>query len=424
MNAHASTKALRSLAARPFDAVVGFALSLAGLLALASCGKDEAPPIVRLPAIADAQSMGVNLATTPAGQVVMSWIQRTASGAELRFSILEDRAWRAPTVIAHGDDWFVNWADFPSVVPIDDDTWAAHWLVRSGDATYAYDVVMSVSTDAGQAWSSPVSPHSDGTPTEHGFVSLFPWRGDIGAVWLDGRKTINEYDAQNPTASGMTLRGAVMQRDGSLRQESLIDDLVCDCCQTDVALTASGPIVAYRNRTTNEVRDVFVARTANGDWQPGERIDEDGWEIAGCPVNGPALDADGNRVAASWFTGARDTAVIRIAFSEDGGQRFGPAIDVAIGATLGRVDTLLTDEGDAIVSSLHGIGNGRAEIRLQRVSPDGRLHPPLAVAETSVSRLSGFPRVARHPEGLIVAWTDAQDERTTVVTALVDSEQI
>ena len=187
---------------------------------------------------------------------------------------MEDRDWRAPKVIARGDDWFVNWADFPSVVPIDDDTWAAHWLVRSGDSTYAYDVAMSVSTDAGEAWSAPLSPHSDGTPTEHGFVSLFPWHGDIGAVWLDGRKTINEYDAQNPTASGMTLRSAVMQRDGSLKQESLIDDLVCDCCQTDVALTASGPIVAYRNRSTKEVRDIFVARTANGDWQPGELVDE------------------------------------------------------------------------------------------------------------------------------------------------------
>ena len=424
MNANSTTKAPRSLTPRPFHAVVGFALSLAGLLALASCSEDEAAPTVRLPAIANAQSMGVNLATTPAGKVVMSWIQRTESGAELRFSVLEDRAWRAPKVIARGDDWFVNWADFPSVVPIDNDTWAAHWLVRSGDSTYAYDVAMSVSTDAGQAWSSPLSLHSDGTPTEHGFVSLFPWRGDIGAVWLDGRKTINEYDPQNPTASGMTLRSAVMQRDGSIKQESVIDELVCDCCQTDVALTASGPIVAYRNRTTKEVRDIFVALTADGDWQPGELVDEDGWEIAGCPVNGPALAADGNRVAASWFTGARDTAAVRIAFSEDRGRSFGPAIDVAISDTLGRVDTLLTDEGDAIVSSLHGTGNGRAEIRLQRVSPDGRVYPPLAVAETSATRLSGFPRLARHPEGLVVAWTDAQDERTTVVTALVDPEQI
>lgn len=404
--------------------MTGTALWLIALSALTSCSTDESQPVTRLPGIAAAESLGVNLATTPNGQVVMSWIQRTSNGAELRYSVLNDRTWSVAKVVAQGENWFINWADFPSVVPIDDETWAAHWLVRSADLSYAYDVALSVSTDAGQEWSAPISPHSDGTATEHGFVSLFPWQGNIGAVWLDGRKTVNEYDAENPTESGMTLRSAVVKRDGSLAGETLIDDLVCDCCQTDVTLAARGPVVAYRNRTANEIRDIFVGTTLEGTWRPAQSANDDGWEIAGCPVNGPALAADDSRVALSWFTGANETAIVRVAFSEDGGQTFGPAVDVAVAETLGRVDTVLTDDGSALVSSLHRIGNGRAEVRVQRVSPDGRVHASTTVAETSASRLSGFPRLALASQGLVVAWTDVQDEQTRVMTALVDPEQI
>ena len=36
----------------------------------------------------------------------------------------------------------------------------------------------------------PVSPHHDGTQTEHGFASLFQAPGaGLGMVWIDGRAT-------------------------------------------------------------------------------------------------------------------------------------------------------------------------------------------------------------------------------------------
>lgn len=366
----------------------------------------------------------MNLATSPTGQVIKSWIQRIDGGAELRYAVLENGAWSTTGLVASGDDWFINWADFPSVVPIDDATWAAHWLVRSADISYAYDVAIAVSTDGGSRWSNPIVPHTDGTPTEHGFVSLFPWQGGVGAVWLDGRKTINEYDADNPAASGMTLRAAVIQPDGTVASEALIDDLICDCCQTDVTLTPSGPLAAYRNRTTSEIRDIYVSGAQDGKWQPGFAANEDGWEIAGCPVNGPAVASDGSRVVLAWFTGADDIARVRVAFSADEGGSFAPAVDVVTGNTLGRVDALLATDGSAIIATLHGIGNGAAEVRLQRVGMDGTVHPPLVVAETSASRLSGFPRLAQTADGIVVAWTNVEGEATAVMAALVDPNRI
>ena len=69
-----------------------------------------------------------------------------------------------------------------------DGSLAAHWLVKSGSGTYAYDVNISRSKDGGRTWDRPFIPHTDGTQTEHGFVSLLPLRdGRLGAVWVEGQ---------------------------------------------------------------------------------------------------------------------------------------------------------------------------------------------------------------------------------------------
>jgi hypothetical protein len=57
---------------------------------------------------------------------------------------------------------------------LEDGTLAAHWLVRSGGETFAYDVHIALSRDGVVNWSGPFRPHGDGTETEHGFVSLVP----------------------------------------------------------------------------------------------------------------------------------------------------------------------------------------------------------------------------------------------------------
>ena len=67
--------------------------------------------------------------------------------------------------------------------------------------------------------------------------------------------------------------------------EAVIDSSTCDCCQTDVAVSANGPIAVYRDRTHDEIRDIFVTRFEDGSWQPGERLHADNWEIPGCPVH-------------------------------------------------------------------------------------------------------------------------------------------
>jgi len=181
-------------------------------------------------------------------------------GKLLRYSVFDQGSWRPPATAAEDDNMFVNWADLPAVTPVGSDTLLAHWLSYVADSPYAYQILTAFSLDGGSTWSTPGSPHTDGTATEHGFVSLYSAENGAGLVWLDGRETPDE---------GMTLRTATLDTDGNLSSESLIDDLVCDCCQTDVAETTTGPVAIYRNRTDDEIRDIYVSRFVDGRWQTG-----------------------------------------------------------------------------------------------------------------------------------------------------------
>jgi hypothetical protein len=251
-----------------------------------------------------------------------------------------------------------------------------------------------------------MSPHDDGTPTEHGFVTLLA-TGDVArAVWLDGRHTGGGHDHAAGAAGAMTVRSAMIGVDGRRAGVDVeIDARACDCCQTDAALTADGPVVVYRDRSDREVRDIALVRYGGGQWSEPVPVHDDGWEIDACPVNGPAVDARGRDVVVAWFT-APDMPRVRVAFSQDAGRTFAPPVEVASGDVAGRVDVVLLDDGRAVVSWLQPAASG-AEIRAQPFDRDGPAGAAVVVASSSVQRASGFPQMTRAGGGLLFAWTDA-----------------
>lgn len=391
------------------------------VLLVGACGEDsvggEGEPLVfgvePLASPAPTGAVFPHLATTPDGGVVLSWTEPLPEGRHaVRLAVLREGEWGEARTVAEGDRFFVNWADFPSVHLLDDGVLAAHWLERSGAGRYDYDVKVAVTHDEGVTWSAPIVLHRDGIPAEHGFVSFFPEEGGFGAVWLDGRKVGAAALAAARGEEGphpeMTLHYTTVGRDGlHATSESMLDGRICDCCQTTAAVTPSGPVILYRDRSDAEIRDISVVRRVEGSWTEPAPLHRDGWEIPGCPVNGPRLAAREESLVAAWFTGAGGVPRVRAAFSTDHGARWGRPLEVDDGRPLGRVDVLVLDDGSALVVWLEEAqGEGEALIRARRVHPSGARGRSTDLALTQAARSSGFPRMAAGDGGVVLAWTD------------------
>ena len=211
--------------------------------------------------------------------------------------------------------------------------------------------------------------------------------------------------------------------DASWKQsaESQVDARTCECCQTAAVMTDDGPLTAFRDRTDMEVRDVQVARLGGGKWTVPVLVHRDNWQIEACPVNGPGLSARGRSAAVAWFTAVGDVGHAYAAFSADAGRTWGEPIRLDDDMSTGNVDIEMLDDGSAMASWVEFTGE-RAQFRVRLVKPDGGRSTPVVVAGTGKGRISGYPRIARHRQDLVLAWTESDgtgpaSQRVKVATA-------
>jgi len=356
------------------------------------------------------------------GSILLSWIETGEDNeSKLLFSSLQDdNTWSTSKTIATGNDWFVNWADFPSMVSFGKENLAVHYLEKSAPETFTYDVRLTVSNDNGNTWNTSFVPHTDNTHAEHGFVSKVEMNDDAFlSVWLDGRQMA--YAEKDSTiAKEMTLRSALISKDGELINEYLLDSRVCDCCQTDTAMTNDGPIVVYRDRSEDEIRDIYYVRQVNNEWTDPKPIFNDNWNISGCPVNGAGITAKDDTVAAVWYTRANDTPKVKVAFSNNNGGSFEAPINIDYIDPLGRVDIEMLDDKSVLVSWMDTV-NDNTVIQLQRVQQDGTLSELITLTEASESRSSGFPRMVIRDKMAYLSWTNVGDDKLDLKTAIVNT---
>lgn len=386
-------------------------LSALAALILAACSASETPGpngVEAVAVVAGEAVFGPRFEMGSDDRLVLSWMERGEDESVLKYSRLADGVFTDPVTVTTEPRMFVNWADLPSVTALDGDHWVAHWLRYSADKTYSYDVVVSQSFDNGATWTDAIPTHTDGTHTEHGFVSTLPHADGALLLWLDGRNTPD---------GAMTLRSAVISADNERLQEEEIDASVCDCCQTDMAIAATGPIAVYRDRTSDEIRDIYIARHLDGAWQPGARLYADDWNIAGCPVNGPSVIANDEHVAVAWFSAANDEPVVRLLTSNDSGASFGEAVEIASGRIAGYVGLAALDDGAMAVSWVGRSDTGENALFLREVSAEGEVQPAIEVGRSGHMRL--FPQLAYADGYLYMAWTADEDDTSRLKTARI-----
>jgi len=386
-------------------------LVLVGSFALVAYAGFEKPPKQTTP-VYGAHARMPRLLGMPDGGVLLSWIEPTAKGHVLKFAVQKQGVWLKQGVVTEGKQWFVNWADFHSVVAIDASFWVAHWLVkRAGGKSYDYDVELAITHDAGTTWQRIGRPYQDATMAEHGFVTIFAEDHQAGMVWLDGRNRAKKQSHADGTETpgNFALRYAQIQRDGKVANEQVLDSNTCTCCWTAVATTPIGAVAAWRGRTEGEIRDNRVAVLQHGRWRQPMPLGAEQWQIAGCPVNGPALAARGLHVVSAWFTAQGDQPRVRLAISKDGGGHFSAPVLVDEDAPIGRVSVVWATDNSAYVAWMRAPHQGgkKSWLMVRKMGLDGALSPPQKIAELRAGRDTGVPQMVATSQGLLFAWTHA-----------------
>lgn len=352
-----------------------------------------------LPSPAPSNSSLSRVVANESGEIYLSWVSQDTEQATLAFSRLSSEGWDTPKVISQGNNWFVNWADFPAL-SVDSSGMVAHWLQISAQGTYDYDIRARFYQQDKASWTEAQTIHTDGISAEHGFVSMLPFdSGTTLITWLDGRET-----KHGDPLGAMTLRAGIFDKSGANVKEWELDHRVCDCCQTSSAITEKGPIVVYRDRSAEEVRDIYVTRLVEGVWTVPQPIHNDNWEIAGCPVNGPSVAAMKERVAVAWFSAKDDTPKIQLVMSSDSGMSFSDPIVVESPNTNGRVGAVILESSEIVVSWMDT--TDEAKIMLSRYDIKGEFLGSTEVASSSASRRSGFPIIDAVGNSVYVTWTD------------------
>ena len=385
-------------------------------------GEGNAAEVTVLSSPTGSPSSLSRLVTDEQGRVHLSWVSTADEVSTLQYATLEGGVWQAPQVIASGDDWFVNWADFP-FLSVNQGAMTAHWLQKSSEGTYNYDVVAVFRDKENGPWSEGIVVHKDGVSAEHGFVSMLPLPGRRTFMsWLDGRNTVSAGNGGHDghAAGGMTIRAGTFDTGGATHDEWELDGLVCDCCQTSAAMTSNGPVVVYRDRSNAEIRDIAITRLVDGQWTPPTKVFEDNWQISGCPVNGPSVSAFGRHVGVAWFSAKDDLPTVSLVQSSDAGASFTDRVVVAKGNTNGRVGTAMLASGHMAVSWLETAGKV-ANIKLAVFDSAGKQLEYVTVGATTSSRRSGFPVIAAVGDTVYVTWTDVATRSVQVAQVIFQS---
>ena len=365
------------------------ALLLAAALATPAAVSVEAPPVV-LPG-----AHAPDLAAGPDGTLWLTWVERSGDVPAIRLSVRSaDGEWRDPVTVVSRKELVVFDADPPSVAVLPDGTVFVQWLEEAGNKLA---LRVARSTDGGRTFGKPQSVGEGAEGAERGFFEIAAADGGARAVWLEGgapgKKTVQAELLSVP------WKGDAM---GGI---AALDGRVCDCCQLSIAASGGALLVAYRDRSPDEIRDVSVVRIGKDGASSPVTVAKDGWKTPTCPVNGPSIAADGKLVAVAWYTNHPD-ARVQVAFSSDGGATFGAPVRVDDGDPLGRAGVRLVD-GAAVVTWVEEVGE-TPELRAAWAQPDGAAGESFRVSSFRGGTSSSYPRIAQLGKTVWVAFADGK----------------
>ena len=344
-------------------------------------------------------SLQANWSVAADGSPLLSWVEKSKDGSDsLRYAIHHGSGWTEARTVAAHRHFFHQPAELPEVIALSGGPLMAHWVELPKEGSEAEFLYVSASAD-GVKWTTPRVAHKDTSLVQHGLGSMVAsGPREASLIWLQALK-----GEDGP----VSLMRTVISAEGGMVKEETLDSDVCACCPTSVVKTARGLLVAYRDHTPDNIRDISTIRLENGRWTASKNIYPDKWQLDACPVNAASAAAKGDNVAVAWYTASGDKARVEMAFSTDDGATFGKASVVSTGQAYGYTSIAIDDAGGAYVSWLEHAGDG-ARLVARHFSADGTAGPVAQVAAGTRKNL-GYPKIVRAGNETWIAWnTDSK----------------
>ena len=348
-----------------------------------------------------AGSLQASWSTAKDGSPLLSWIETQKDDTyTLKYAIRHGAQWTEPRTIAAHRQFFRQPAELPEVISLSDGTLVAHWVESPDDGSDTEFSYVSVAHD-GVKWSAPVIIHKDRSKVQHGLASIVAsGDGEASIVWLEALK-----GEDGP----VSLKRTVVSAEGKVIKEESLDSDVCTCCPTSVVKTARGLLVAYRDHTPEDIRDISVVRFEGGKWSAPKNINPDKWKINACPTNAAAAaakgDKSGDRVVDTRRAGNMPRE--QIVFSSDGGTTFGKPVMLSTGRSFGYTSIAMDESrvarwcrGSRLAARMRAFCCGKFS------RPAGAMGPVVQVAQGSRKSL-GYPRILQVGNETLVAWTSS-----------------
>lgn len=304
---------------------------------------------------------------------------------------------------------------------------------------FASAIYYTLSTDDGQTWKAPQFIHSE-TSQNYGrsFFNLNTLAdGEVGAIWLDGRFGESE--------KGSALFFARTENGQGFGMDTCLDKNTCECCRTEILKDENGGIhIAYRgiqvplDHLGKQVRDmVYSFSSDNGKtFIPAIAISKDNWEIEGCPHTGPTLAYTKEGINALWFTGA---GIPGLYFNSIVGanQEFNAKMEMSRAGRHPQMvsinDNSLAIVWDEVMGKEQNSGDKTMQhdhgMAMENESPSAYSRIVLTLFnQGKVDKqvpISPESRIAHHPvissldNGILAAWVDEEDGRSSIVYSFI-----
>jgi hypothetical protein len=308
------------------------------------------------------------------------------------------------------------------------------WTARANGT----HIKVAISRNGGRTFDTPITLPSSVAAGDRGWPALAvdPGEGRIHAVWLDHRGLAAQTGssshqhgdrARDHDGVAMAQKSGIFYASFSTASsaEQEIAKGVCYCCKTALATGPDGAIyAAWRHVYPGNLRDIAFA-TSPGPGQPFSspvRVSEDGWEINGCPDDGPAMAVDeGGTVHIVWPTVVDENGpqgALFYATTRDG-RAFSPRLRIP---TLGGVkpshpQIAIDARGRILVAWDEQVSGERVaaarELRI-RAGQDPAFGEILALS----SGPGVYPVIAATDDGFVAAWTAQRDPSRVEVRRL------